>query len=201
MNVTRRFILKSIVLSGLAGTAMGRLGLSLADSVPAAQARPARPTLVLVSGETEHSAFLQGIAAALPGGHLRVQRTDLGMGFVRALSQLLRVGRAVRIIGLVDDASAALIVELARAADARLQWLGHHSVAAGQFHHRPLGGNAFSELAVRLYDAAARDSRQWAATLGFVLASPGVGQAAAAPPVPAAQPPLTGHFVSFAIET
>lgn len=200
MNVTRRFILKGIALGGLAGTAMGRLDLSLADSAPAAQIRPARPTLVLVSGEAEHSGFLRGIAAALPGGQPRVQRTDLGMGFIRNLNQLLRAGQAVRIVGLVDDASAALIVELARASDARLQWLGCHSAEAGQSRHRPLGDNAFSGLAARLYDDAARDSGQWTATLGFALASPGIGQTATAP-VLAAQPPLTGHFVSFAIET
>ncbi|MEF3075750.1 hypothetical protein V2P20_12010 [Methylobacter sp. Wu1] len=195
MNVSRRFILKGIALGGLAGMTLGRWGLSLANNAASAQAQSTRPLLVLVSGEAEQSAFLRGIAAALPDKRPWVQRTDLGMGFVQDFTRLLRSGRPIRIIGLVDDASAALIIELARASDARLPWLGYHSASPGQSRHRLLGDQASSELAARL------DSRQWTAILGLALASRGSAPTGLAPPADAAQSPLPGHFVSFAIET
>jgi hypothetical protein len=200
MNVSRRFILKGIALSVLAGITMGRWDLSPTNNAASAQAQPTPPILVLVSGEAEQSAFLRGIAAALPDKHLRVQRTDLGMGFVQDFTQLLRSKPQIRIIGLVDDASAALIIELARASDARLQWLGYHSVSAGQSRHRLLSGKASSELAARLRNGAAEDLQSWTAALGFALASPDTAQTGMAP-LAADLSPLTGHFVSFAIET
>jgi hypothetical protein len=200
MNVSRRFILKGIALSVLAGITMGRRDLSPTNNAASAQAQPTTPILVLVSGEAEQSAFLQGIAAALPDKRPWVQRTDLGMGFVRDFTRLLRAGRPIRIIGLADDASAALIVELARASGARLPWLGYHLVSAGQSRHRLLYGKASSGLAARLRNGAAEDLQPWTAALGFALASPGTAPAGVAP-LAADLSPLTGHFVSFAIET
>jgi hypothetical protein len=193
MNISRRFFLKGIALSGLASITLGRWGLSLANNKTAIP--PAGPILVLISDEIECSAFLQGITETLPGQHPRVQRTDLGMSFVQDFNQLLSSRQPARIIGLVDDASAALIVELARASGSRMLWLGQHSASPGQARHRLLGDRTSSGLAVRL-----RNEEQWPAALGSALASRGEMRAHIAR-LNAVQPPLTGHFVSFAIET
>lgn len=196
MNVSRRIFLKGIALSGLASITLGRWDLSPANYVAAIP--PARPILVLVSGEIEHSAFVQGIAATMPGKDPQVQRTDLGMDFVQGLNQLLCSKQPNRIIGLVDDASAALIVELARASGSRMLWLGQHSASSGNASHRLLGGKASYGLATRLRNGEA--GPQWASTLGFALASLGEVRTGTAP-LNAVQSPLTRNFVSFAIET
>ena len=131
MNVERRTVLKGLALSSLAGIAMGSSGLTMAHSVLAAQARPVLPTLALVSNEAAESIFLQGVNASPAGKQVKVQRTDLSLDFMLGFEKRLRSGQPQRIIGLVDDASAALIIDLARSAGARVQWLGQHC-AQGQ---------------------------------------------------------------------
>jgi hypothetical protein len=220
MDADRRQFLKGMALTGLAGASLNRPLLARA----AADGQSARPTLVLVNGTAERSAFVHGIRAANPAG-LSMQRADLGLEFLQHLKSALESGQASRVIGLVDDASGALIVDLARSSGARLQWLGQHTLNAGQSRHRVLGGalargcavqlgrqlnacgEAFSLNEQRVDGRAplrlAADSRvgngsgDWAATLGFVLAAPG----AVAPRFGTALPPLTGHFVSFSFET
>ncbi len=119
MNIERRVLLKGMALGGLAGVAMSSSGLTMANRVMGSQAHPVLPTLALVSGEVAESAFLQGISASPAGGQVKVQRTDLGLSFMLGLDKRLRSGQPQRIIGLVDDASAALIIDLARSAGAR----------------------------------------------------------------------------------
>jgi hypothetical protein len=53
-----------------------------------------------------------------------------------ALERRLEAGRGERVIGLVDDASGALILSLARSAGARLNWSGQHLTEAGHSRHR-----------------------------------------------------------------
>lgn len=226
MNVQRRSLLKGMALGGFAGLTLGS-PLTFAAGTGAASA--ARPTLALVSDAAAGSAFLQGVDATAAGKRLEIQRTDLGLDFIGAFEQRLRSGQPTRIIGLVDDASATLIVDLARSAGARVQWLGQHAVEAGQSRHRlqssaaahgcalQLGqhlkacGAGFSlseqrvqsgqttlELAAQGHGSA---SEQWAASLGFVLASLGRFDSAAAPKLAATSAPVTGNFVSFSIET
>jgi hypothetical protein len=147
MHVTRRSFIKSVALGGFAGVLMARPGRSLARAAAGVRTRP---VLALVSGVAERSAFLQGIAGTVPGEFLQVQRADHGMGFVRDFNQLLRSGQPTRIIGLVDDASAALIVELARASGARVPWLGYHAARHGHSRHRLVSTVATRGYAVRL---------------------------------------------------
>ncbi|BBA32545.1 PchX [Methylocaldum marinum] len=220
MEVDRRQFLKGMALTGLAGAFLNPPRFAMADT----DRRSARQTLALVNGAAEHSAFVHGIHAANPAG-LTVRGAGLGLDFLRRLKDMLESGQASWVIGLVDDASGTLIVELARAAGARLQWLAQHAVDAGQSRHRVLGGALAHSCAVQLGEqlnacgenfnlseqrvdgraplrlaAGSRAGNRnggWAATLGFVLAAPG----AVAPRFGTALPPLTGHFVSFSIET
>ena len=229
MNIERRVLLKGMALGGLAGVAMSSSGLTMANSVMGSQAHPVLPTLALVSGEVAESAFLQGISASPAGGQVKVQRTDLGLSFMLGLDKRLRSGQPQRIIGLVDDASAALIIDLARSAGARVQWIGQHRATANASQHHLLSAEAASGCAPQLglnlnacgtgfslseyrphgqqaplqVSAAARSnagSEQWAATLGYTLAALGTANTGQAPLVASRPSPLTGNFVSFSIE-
>ena len=171
MNVNRRSLLKGMAVGGLAGAAMASSGLSMAAS---ALGSKAAPTLALVSGEVAESAFLQGLSASPVASQIKVQRTDLNLDFMLSLEKSLRSGKPQRIIGLVDDASATLIVDMARSAGARIHWLDQHNAR-----------NAASE--------------QWASTLGYSLASLG-NASAKAPQINSRPASLTGTYVSFSIE-
>lgn len=150
MNVERRFVLKGMALSSLAGIAMSSAGISAANSALGTQPQPARPTLVLVSSAAAQAAFLQGVNASPAGKQVKVQRTDLSLDFILGFEKRLRIATPQRIIGLVDDASAALIVDLARSAGAHVQWLGQHHAAAHASHHRLLSGETASGCAPQL---------------------------------------------------
>lgn len=229
MNIERRLLLKGMALSSMAGVVVSSSGLTMANTVLSVQAWPALPTLALISGEVAESAFLQGINASPAAKQVTMQRTDLSLDFILGLEKRLSSGQPQRIIGLVDDASAALIIDLARSAGARVQWLGQHRATANASHHRLLSaevasgcapqlglnlnacGTGFSLSEHRLHgqqaplqvSAAARNnagSEQWAATLGYTLAALGTANLGQAPLVASRASPLTGNFVSFSIE-
>ncbi len=229
MNVERRVLLKGMALGSLAGVAMSSSGLAMANSVLGGQPRTPLPTLALVSGEVAASAFLEGVTASPAARQVKVQRTDLSLDFILGLEKRLSSGQPQRIIGLVDDASAALIIDLARSAGARVQWLGQHRATATASAHHLLSAEAASGCASQLglhlnacgtgfslseqriggqraplqLAAAARSnagSEQWAATLGYSLATLGTAHTGQAPLVASRQSPLTGNFVSFSIE-
>lgn len=228
MNANRRFVLKSMALSGMAGLAMGRSIRALAGTTAApAAAAAARPVLALVNPGAAESGFLHGAIAA--GPRLRVQRVGRDLGFMLDFERVLRSGQPMRVIGLLDDASATLVVDLARSAGARVQWLGQHTAKAGFTRHRVLNtelaegcarhlgrqlhacGAGFSlteerlngTLAPRQLAGSSRmgsRSGQWAASIGYLLASLGTRTAMTTPLTPAANTPVTGSFVSFSIE-
>ncbi|MNQ89552.1 hypothetical protein D3C85_1048630 [compost metagenome] len=218
-----------MALGSLAGVAMSSSGLSMANTVLGGQSRTALPTLALVSGDVAESAFLEGVTASPAARQVKVQRTDLSLDFILGLEKRLNSGQPQRIIGLVDDASAALIIDLARSAGARVQWLGQHRATANSSAHRLLSAEAASGCAPQLglhlnacgtgfslseqrmggqqaplqLSAAARSSagsEQWAATLGYSLAALGTTHTGEAPLVASRKSPLTGNFVSFSIE-
>lgn len=229
MNIERRLLLKGMALGGVAGVVATSSGLSLASSALGAQARPALPTLALVSGEAAESAFLQGVNASPAAKQVKLQRTDLSLDFILGLEKRLRSGQSQRIIGLVDDATGALIIDLARSAGARVQWLGEHRATAQASHHRLISAEAASGCAPQLglnlnacgagfslseqrfhgqhaplhVSALARNnaaSEQWAATLGYTLAALGSANLGHAPQIAHRASPLAGHFVSFSIQ-
>jgi len=229
MNVERRVLLKGMALGSLVGVAMSNSGLAMANTVLGSQTRAALPTLALVSGEVAASAFLEGVTASPTARQIKVQRTDLSLDFILGLEKHLSSGQPQRIIGLVDDASAALIIDLARSAGARVQWLGQHRATANASQHHLLSAEAASGCAPQLglqlnacgtgfslrehrmggqraplqLSAAARSSagsEQWAVTLGYSLAALGTANIGQAPLIASRASPLTGNFVSFSIE-
>lgn len=225
MSVDRRFVLKSMVLGGAAGVVLSR-------SVPALGGMPPphggiRSALALVGSGVAEAAFLQGARAAA-GAQLRVQPMDRGLGFMLDFEQRLRAGRPLRVIGLLDDAAATLVLDLARSAGARIPWLGQHTAEAGSTRHRLLNtdlaegctrqlsrllhacGAGFtldeerqgSVAPARQLAGPARNgagSAQWAAGVGYLLAA--LDTHSSMTPRVSVQGTLpSGSFVSFSIE-
>ncbi|GAA3714652.1 hypothetical protein GCM10022421_22610 [Oceanisphaera sediminis] len=212
MSIERRSVLKGMALGGLAGLALGRAGLASAGT--AAEPLTRKPLLVLVSGDEAEAVFAGGARAHPAVGTTTVLRTDHGLEFISALQRRLKGSSGERIIGLVDDASGTLILDLARSAGARLHWSGQHVTEGGQSRHRVSATSGVTDCIgqfAALTDGCSRPSalpeqtlaasRQWAPALGFALASPEPGRRylRAAPPAHAVA--LTGHYVSFSIET
>ncbi len=213
MSIKRRSVLKGMALGGLAGLASGRAGLASAGR--SAEILTRKPLLVLVSSAEAEAAFAAGAQANPAAAIATVLRTDYGLEFISALQRQLNTSNGERIIGLVDDASGALILDLARSAGARLHWSGQHVTEGGQSRHRLSATldviNCMGQFAAMTHDCSRPSSlpeqtltagRQWAGALGFSLSSPHPGRRylrATPPPVQAAA--LSGHYVSFSIET
>lgn len=228
MNVERRSLLKGMAVGGLAGIALGSSSLSLANSVLGRPVHAQAASLALVSAEVARSAFVLGLQASPAAPALHVIPASADLAIVLDLQQRLASGQPQRLIGLLDDASAALIVDLARSAGARVQWLGQHNTATGRSAHRVLSaqvahgcalqlgqqlhacGQGFSLHEQRLHSPAptlqlASASRsqggdQWAASLGYALAVLGSTDTGQAPLISSHTCALTGTYVSFSIE-
>ncbi len=229
MTVDRRFVIKGMALGSFAGLTMGRSMPAFAEmsTVPFASG-VSEPLLALVNEGAAGAVFLQGAAA---GGGLRLQAHEVGreLSFMLDFDRQLRGGPSMRVIGLLDNASATLIVDLARGAGARVQWLGQHSVNAGPTRHRlldtanadgcsrrlrehleacPAGFQMTEErqgsaARGRQWNAPSRGgkaSAEWASRLGYLLASLDTAPAMTAPDAPS-NVVLNGSFVSFSIET
>lgn len=228
MNVTRRFMLKSIALSSIAGMTMGSGVRALAGATNATIASGAdKPILALVNTDVASSVFLQGAMAV--GSRLQVRTVGPDLGFMLGFERELRRSQSMRVIGLLDDVSATLVVDLARSAGARAQWLGQHTAEAKitrhhllttditegcarqlglELHHCGAGFNLVEErqngaIAPRQLAAPARmhgRPEQWAASVGYLLASLGTGAAMTDPLTHPTTAPVVGSFVSFSIE-
>src|SRR5690606_12140846 len=132
MSMDRRFVLTGMALGSPAGLALGRAppGLGAAPGPPPRSAsRPAvvlvnpgaahgsprssaaRPALVLVNQGAEQSAFVQGARAT--GAAVQVRQIGGDLTDLLSLQSQLSSGRKMRLIGLLDDASAALVVDMA----------------------------------------------------------------------------------------
>lgn len=226
MNVERRSLLKGMALGGLAGAALGSSSLSLANSVLSPSSRPQAASLAIVSAQVARSAFVHGLQASPAAPELQVMASGLDLAQLQGLQQRLSSGQPQRLIGLVDDASAALIIDLARSAGARVQWLGQHSAGAGHSRHRLLSAQAAHGCALHLGQQLNRCGHgfelheqrlhspaptlqltsanrlggdQWAATLGYALAVLGSTDTGQAPLIARRAPALTGTYVSFSI--
>lgn len=226
MNLHRRSLLKGMALGGLGTVAMAHSGLSLAGL---AHSSVHQPLVVLVTNPQAESAFVMGVQAQRNGHPVKIMRTDLGMKFIADLQAQLSNAPGTRLVGLVDDASAALVLDLARSSGATVQWTAQHSVQGAHSQHAVLAGRAadgcsvtlghslsqcgsgfalreeqpFSHQADRQLNAAARHDAhadQWATTLGYSLAGLGQPQLDQAPQVNRASHQLQGQFVSFSIQ-
>lgn len=170
MHSDRRLLLKSLAAAGMAISGVsgaGWLPLAGAAPMPTGPAREgADDVLALTSGQLSatapdaalNAAFATGVrSAAQTASHTALHGLD-SAPFQR-LGQLLGDERSTLLVGLLDDASATLVLDMVRSAGGRI--LSEHT-------HRIDG------------DAAA-----WAQALGWALA---LGQPAPAAPVAAGAP-------------
>lgn len=229
MSVNRRFVLKGMALGSMVGPAMSGSAGALTGTTAGWTANAAsRPILALINGGVAEPVFLHGAMAA-SGSRLQVQKVGRDLGFMLNFERQLCSGQPMRVIGLLDDAAASLVADMARSAGARMQWLGQHTANAGFTRHHLLAtdiaegcsrqlsrqlhacGAGFSlieerhngSVAPRQLAGSARkgnQSAQWATSVGYLLASLGTRPVMAAPLAPAAIAPFTGSFVSFSIE-
>jgi uncharacterized protein with beta-barrel porin domain len=229
MSVDRRSVLKGMALGSVAGPFMiGSLPAWAGVAGASAQRAPG-PIVTLVSPGAADSAFVQGARAAVVGSPLHVRQVSGEVGELLEFERQLLRGQLKHVVGLLDDASATLVIDLARSAGARVHGLGLHTAEAGVSRHRLLNTDmaegCVRELSRQLHacgagftlneerqnsTAAARrlagpprssaHSDQWAASIGYLLGSLGTRRLAMAPLVPVSKTPLTGSFVSFSIE-
>lgn len=211
MSIERRSVLKGIALSG-AVVVLNQAGL-----VHAAQATPAgsrKPVLVLVSDVDEQTAFLQGVKANPSVGQVTLLKTNHDLDFITGFQKRLKVSKGERILGLVDNASGMLLLDLARSAGARVHWEGQHVTLNGVSRHQLSATqnsasciDQFAEFAqscsrpTAMTEQTLLASRHWASSLGFALASPEPGRRYLRTNPPTHTHAVDGHFVSFSIET
>lgn len=159
MHSDRRLLLKGLAAAGLVISGAGWTQLAGATAKPAeadaaAQAGGADDVLALtsaLSASALDAAFISGVrSAAQTVSHTTLQGLD-SAPFQR-LGQLLADGQSTLLVGLLDDASATLVLDLVRSA----------------------GGRVLSEQPLRM-DSSATD---WARELGQSLA---LGQSCATP--------------------
>src|SRR5690606_37597272 len=136
MSMDRRFVLKGMALGSLAGLTLGGALPALGATHGSPRSSAARPALVLVNQGAEQSAFVQGARAT--GAAVQVRQIGGDLTDLLSLQSQLSSGRKMRLIGLLDYASAALVVDMARSAGARVEGLGQHTARGGVTRHRLL---------------------------------------------------------------
>lgn len=227
MEINRRLVLKGMALSSFAGFAIESSADESTEAAASTANASSRPLLALVNDDAAGSAFLHG-ARASGGTQLQTRRISGDLQVMLNLERELRGSRALRFIGLLDDAAGTLVVDLARSAGARVRWLGQHTAHASATHHRLLHADNADECARhlgrqlracgvgfhivsqhhgdtnsqhQLSGPPHADSRaaDWASALGYLLASLDTPSPTAAPAT-AASLVADGRFVSFSIE-
>ena len=211
MSIERRSVLKGMALGG-AALALSQAGLAAAAQVSSATTR--KPVVLLVSDKNAHTAFIAGVKANPSAGQLTVLQAEHEMDFISSFAQRLQHSKGERILGLVDDASGMLLLDIARSAGARVHWMGQHATLNGTSRHRisatTQNANCITQFAEHAHSCSRPTamteqtlsaSSDWAASLGFALASaePNRRYLRTTPPTQTAA--VDGHFVSFSIET
>lgn len=223
MSMKRRCVLKGMALSGAALT-LGRWDSALAAPI-APRTAATTPVRVFTDGGAAESLFLQGARAA--GGTLLLEHIGRDTHFILALERQLRSGEPLRLIGLLDDAAATLVVDMARSSGARMRWLGQHSAVGKSSRHYLLEADGAAGCARQLgqqltacgadFMGVAENAQgeslplagsalggagaaQWASTLGYLLAGLHTPRRLGSR-APEALTPVSGNFVSFSIET
>ncbi len=228
MTIDRRSLIKGIAACGIAAPILAALP-TLAQAGMRAPT-PDRTLRVMVGAGAAASPFVRGVRTVAPARALDVREAGLAIGFLLGFEQELHSGPPTRVIGLLDDALATPLLDLARSAGARVAWLGQHVADAGRMSHRLVTsprteacalafghyleacGAAFTLDHERPYRAAASvrsgaiaradgHADRWATVIGALLASPAAPALDEALRIRTADVPLRGSFVSFSIET
>lgn len=137
MQTDRRSLLKGLAAAGLAVSSAGWIQAASASTTPAATPAAAAANIAADSvlavtsagqGSALDMAFVAGVQAAGKTSHTGLQGLD-SAAFNR-LGQLLADGQDTVLIGLLDDASATLVLDLVRSAGGRVLSEQHHRVDA-----------------------------------------------------------------------
>ena len=133
MQTDRRSLLKGLAAAGLAVSSAGWIQAASASTTPAAAAANLAADSVLAvtsagQGSALDMAFVAGVQAAGKTSHTGLQGLD-SAAFNR-LGQLLADGQDTVLVGLLDDASATLVLDLVRSAGGRVLSEQHHRVDA-----------------------------------------------------------------------
>jgi hypothetical protein len=122
---------------------------------------------------------------------------------MQSLRELLRSDSPVQIIGLVDEGTGAFIIQISRASGARPPWLGQHAAIGPHVRHHIMQARQTGHTVDNLLR-----TKSWPEALGFTLAASATGQTTTQTfeisdmsCICPATPSLSGHFVSFLIES
>ena len=127
MQTDRRSLLKGLAAAGLAVSGMG-----LAQAATVLTAKPAAATDVLAVTSALRSsaldaAFVAGVQSTARGAaHTGLQGLDSAA--FNQLGELLADGKETVLVGLLDDASATLVLDLVRSAGGRVLAVENHRV-------------------------------------------------------------------------
>lgn len=122
MNLSRRNILKGMVALGSASA------LALATPLWASAFTRNRSIHLIVANDIVGQSFLTGANTVQATQIQSVLVSETSMQFLQKYQALLNNGKGKQIFGLVDDANAVLIMDLARSANARVLWQKDHIV-------------------------------------------------------------------------
>lgn len=136
MSTDRRSILKGLAAAGLVMVGMPWAPAASAQNAQAAGLAGALPDVTaLVSGSALDAAFMAGVRQAVnaPAGQALSAQALKGLDaatFAR-LNKLLNDDKATMLVGLIDDASAAIVLDLVRSAGGRVLSMEHHRAGQG----------------------------------------------------------------------
>ena len=125
MNITRRHVLKSMLT--VAGVSSAALPLGVSATAVAEALTKQKSTVVVVSPDDVGQQFLSGFQAQRSAHIAQILNSSTDLSFIQQLQQVLQAKGSHRVVGLVDDASATLVMDLARSANAHLIWEGQHT--------------------------------------------------------------------------
>ena len=207
MDTGRRSALKAMGASGLA-LAVPNLGWA---AVGQTQAGGQLPLYIITDHADAGGTFAAGALHAcrqrgVGASYVSALAGGLHLDEIHKVDALLQGKQSVRLIGLVDEGTAAVVLSLARDAGARLYWLAQHQLRAGQARHAvqvATSNTCCEQLEPQLLavpsSAAARKS--WAAQLGYSLSRLHTRPASNTALTQLAMPQRVGSFVSFSLDT
>lgn len=230
MDLKRRVLLKGITATAAASMIAPRV--AFADPIERALITlretsagdlVQKPVTAVATESFKASVFMAAIRVAQPAKEVILKAPDFSV-----LQQLL-TQKDTNLVGIIDHANAAVLVQLCRQYDAKIHWLGQHATYGkstshnifksgdGQVCHRSLIeglGDCESQHAVREQglnatqvsgNASAAHSQAWAAQLALALHDLGKGgESKSFNPVSSQIIPqqiINGSAVTFLIET
>ncbi|MDX2369002.1 MAG: hypothetical protein QNK36_11460 [Colwellia sp.] len=142
MDNKRRLFLKGVLSSSAGCMLLGGSGLVHAamnfngEAGLANQSFNTMPIMLLTSDVKVEDCFGAGVKAALPNStEFSSVRTNY-IDVVTQFNKLIKTGRKVRLVGMVDDATGELLIAQARRVGARISWLGQHTSNVSTSRHQ-----------------------------------------------------------------